>query len=44
MMSTARMMNERGYRTKEGAKFKNSTIKRILTNTTYKGQKTSKLF
>ncbi len=39
MMLTARMMNERGYRTKEGAKFKNSTIKRILTNTAYKGQK-----
>jgi site-specific DNA recombinase len=39
MALTARMMNERGYRTKEGAKFKNSTIKRIVTNTTYKGQK-----
>ena len=39
MALTARMMNERGYRTKEGAKFKNTTIKRILTNTTYKGQK-----
>jgi site-specific DNA recombinase len=39
MALTARMMNERGYRTKEGAKFKNSTIKRILTNTAYKGQK-----
>jgi site-specific DNA recombinase len=39
MALTARLMNERGYRTKEGAKFKNTTIKRILTNTTYKGQK-----
>ena len=39
MALTARMMNERGYRTKEGAEFKNTTIKRILTNPTYKGQK-----
>jgi site-specific DNA recombinase len=39
LMATARMMNERGYRTKEGAKFRNITIKRILTNPTYKGQK-----
>ena len=39
MALTARMMNKRGYRTKEGAEFKNSTIKRILTNTAYKGQK-----
>jgi site-specific DNA recombinase len=41
MALTARMMNERGYRTKEGAEFKNKTIKRILTNPTYKGQKRS---
>jgi len=41
MALTARMMNKRGYRTKEGAEFKNSTIKRILTNTAYKGQKRS---
>jgi site-specific DNA recombinase len=39
MALTARMMNERGYRTKEGAEFKNTTIKRILTNPTYKGHK-----
>lgn len=39
LTTTAKIMNERGYRTKEGAKFKNVTVKRILTNTTYKGQK-----
>lgn len=39
LLTTARLMNERGYRTRNGAKFGKTTFKRILTDPTYKGMK-----
>lgn len=35
--TTARILNERGYRTRSGSKFSHATIKRILTDPVYKG-------
>jgi len=39
LQTTARIMNERGYRTRNGAKWGKTTVKRILTDPTYKGIK-----
>jgi site-specific DNA recombinase len=39
LLPTARIMNEKGYRTRNGAKFGKTTTKRILTDPTYKGTK-----
>ncbi len=39
LLTTARIMNQKGYRTRNGAKFGKTTIKRILTDPTYKGMK-----
>lgn len=39
LLTTARIMNEKGYRTRNGAKFGKTTTKRILTDPTYKGLK-----
>lgn len=35
--TTARLLNEKGYRTRKGNKFTDSTIKRILADPVYKG-------
>ncbi len=35
--TTARMLNEAGYRTRKGANFSDSTVDRLLTNPTMKG-------
>lgn len=39
LITTARIMNEKGYRTRNGAKFGKTTVKRILTDETYIGMK-----
>ncbi len=39
LLPTAKIMNEKGYRTRNGAKFGKTTTKRILTDPTYKGMK-----
>lgn len=39
LLTTAKIMNEKGYRTRNGAKFGKTTIKRILTDPVYKGLK-----
>ncbi len=39
--TTARILNEKGYRTRKGAKFSDSTIGRMLTDTIAKGLKKS---
>lgn len=35
--TTARLLNEKGYRTRKGNLFSDSTVKRILTDSVYKG-------
>jgi site-specific DNA recombinase len=39
--TTARILNEKGYRTRKGAKFTDSTVGRMLTDTVSKGLKRS---
>ncbi len=39
LLTTAKIINERGFRSRKGAKFGKTTIKRILTDPVYKGQK-----
>jgi site-specific DNA recombinase len=39
LLTTARVINDKGYRSRNGALFGKTTIKRILTNPTYKGMK-----
>jgi len=39
LLTTAKDMNEKGYRTRNGAMFGKTTLKRILTDPTYKGTK-----
>lgn len=39
LITTARVMTEKGYRSRNGAKFCKTTVKRILTDPTYKGMK-----
>jgi len=39
LLTTARLMNERGFRTRNGAKFGKTTLKRMLTDPTYRGMK-----
>jgi len=39
LQTTARIMNERGYRTRNGARWGKTTVKRILTDPTYRGMK-----
>ncbi|MEW6417255.1 MAG: recombinase family protein [Nitrospirota bacterium] len=39
LLTTARIINEKGYRLRSGAKFSKTAIKRILTDPTHKGMK-----
>jgi len=39
ILTTSKIINEKGYRSRKGAKFGKTTIKRILTDPVYKGQK-----
>lgn len=39
LLTTAKVMNDKGYRSRNGALFGKTTIKRILTDPTYKGMK-----
>lgn len=39
LITTAKVMTEKGYRSRNGAKFGKTTVKRILTDPTYKGMK-----
>ncbi len=39
LLTTAKILNEKGYRTSSGAKFGKTTIKRILTDPTFMGMK-----
>lgn len=39
ILTTARIINQKGYRTRRGAQFGTTTIKRILTDTVYRGLK-----
>lgn len=39
LLTTANVLNEKGYRSRNGAKFGKTTIKRVLTDPTYKGMK-----
>lgn len=39
LLTTAKLLNDKGYRSRNGAKFGKTTVKRILTDPIYKGTK-----